>query len=155
MIGVLASGEGTNLQALLDARLPVAAVASNVAGARALERAERAGVAAAAFPLGDFESRAVRDEAMADWLVEHGVRLVVCAGYMHLLRPRFFEVFGRRVVNTHSAPLPAFPGAQSVPVTSRSRSTTSALGLTMVMPLSRFSRSLASCVAPSRLLSVE
>lgn len=111
MIGVLASGEGTNLQALLDAELPVAAVASNVSGARALMRAERAGVPAAPFPLDGFESRAARDEAMADWLVAHGVRLVVCAGYMHLLTPAFLERFGGQVVNIHPAPLPAFPGA--------------------------------------------
>ena len=111
MIGVLASGEGTNLQALLDGRLPVVAVASNVSGARALERAEEAGVPAAQFPLEDFESRALRDEAMADWLAAHGVRLVVCAGYMHLLTPGFLERFGGQVVNVHPAPLPAFPGA--------------------------------------------
>lgn len=111
MIGVLASGEGTNLQALLDADLPVVAVASNVSGARALARAERAGVPAAPFPLHDFESRVARDEAMADWLAGHGVRLVVCAGYMHLLTPEFLERFGGQVVNVHPAPLPAFPGA--------------------------------------------
>jgi phosphoribosylglycinamide formyltransferase-1 len=51
---------------------------------------------------------------MARWLREHDVELAVLAGYMHLLRPRFFEVFGRRVVNTHSAPLPAFPGAHPI-----------------------------------------
>jgi len=111
VIGVLASGEGTNLQALLDAELPVVAVASNVSGARALERAADAGVPAAAFPLDDFESRADRDEAMAGWLTAHGVELVVCAGYMHLLTPTFLDRFGRRVVNVHPAPLPAFPGA--------------------------------------------
>ncbi len=111
MIGVLASGEGTNLQALLDGGLPVVAVASNVPGARALERAEEAGVPAAAFPREDFASRALRDEAMADWLATHGVRLVVCAGYMHLLTPGFLERFGGQVVNVHPAPLPAFPGA--------------------------------------------
>lgn len=111
MIGVLASGEGTNLQALLDARLPVVAVASNVSGARALERAEEAGVPAAQFALVDFESRAARDQAMADWLAAHGVRLVVCAGYMQLLTPEFLESFGGQVVNVHPAPLPAFPGA--------------------------------------------
>ena len=51
---------------------------------------------------------------MARWLRERGVELAVLAGYMHLLRPQFFEVFGRRVVNTHSAPLPAFPGAHPI-----------------------------------------
>jgi phosphoribosylglycinamide formyltransferase-1 len=111
VIGVLVSGEGTNLQALLDADLPVVAVASNVAGARALERAEAAGVATAVFPLGDYANRDERDAEMGDWLVKRGVRLVVCAGYMHLLRPSFLARFPGRVVNVHPAPLPDFPGA--------------------------------------------
>ena len=110
MIGVLVSGEGTNLQALLDAALPVVAVASNVSGARALERAESAGIATAAFPLEAYADREARDAAMADWLVARGVDLVVCAGYMHLLRPSFLARFPQRVVNVHPAPLPDFPG---------------------------------------------
>jgi len=111
VIGVLVSGEGSNLQALLDAGLPVVAVASNVEGARALVRAEGAGVAAATFPLSSYEDREARDGAMADWLVNHDVELVVCAGYMHLLRPSFLARFPGRVVNVHPAPLPEFPGA--------------------------------------------
>ena len=111
MIGVLVSGEGTNLQALLDAELPVVAVASNRADARALERAEAAGVATASFELGNYVDRDARDLAMADWLDGQGVELVVCAGYMHLLQPVFLERFPRRVVNVHPAPLPDFPGA--------------------------------------------
>jgi phosphoribosylglycinamide formyltransferase 1 len=111
VIGVLVSGEGTNLQALLDAELPVVAVASNVEGVRALRRAEAAGIAAATFPLEQYADRDERDAAMADWLVDHGVELVVCAGYMHLLRPPFLARFPGRVVNVHPAPLPAFPGA--------------------------------------------
>ncbi|HWL32650.1 MAG TPA: formyltransferase family protein, partial [Gaiellaceae bacterium] len=91
MIGVLVSGEGSNLQALLDARLPVSAVASSRAGARALERAGAAGVAAAAFELAEYSDRAQRDATMANWLQEQGVRLVVCAGYMQLLTPYFLE----------------------------------------------------------------
>jgi phosphoribosylglycinamide formyltransferase 1 len=114
VIGVLVSGEGTNLQALLDAGLPIACVASNTPGVRALERAERAGVAAQAFPLDDFATRDERDTAMADWLDEHGVTLVVCAGYMHLLRKPFIDRFAGRIVNTHSAPLPEFPGAHPI-----------------------------------------
>jgi phosphoribosylglycinamide formyltransferase-1 len=113
VIGVLVSGKGTNLQALIDAGLPVSGVASNRAGARALERAEAAGIPSAVFELDDYESREQRDAAMADWLVERGVTLVVCAGYMHLLRPAFLERFDR-VVNTHSAPLPEFPGAHPI-----------------------------------------
>jgi len=111
MIGVLVSGEGTNLQALLDAELPVVAVASNVPGACALARAESVDVPAASFSLADYENRDARDAAMADWLGSHGVELVVCAGYMHLLRPSFLDRFPHRVVNVHPAPLPEFPGA--------------------------------------------
>ena len=114
MIGVLVSGEGTNLQALIDARLPIACVASNKPGARALERAERAGIAVGVFPLDDYPDRDTRDAAMAAWLEQHGVDLVVCAGYMHLLRPCFLERFPGRVVNTHSAPLPEFPGPHPI-----------------------------------------
>ena len=113
MIGVLVSGEGTNLQALIDDGLPIAAVASNKVGVRALERAEAAGIPTAAFELGDYASREERDAAMADWLGGHGVTLVVCAGYMHLLRPVFLDRFDK-IVNTHSAPLPDFPGAHPI-----------------------------------------
>jgi phosphoribosylglycinamide formyltransferase 1 len=114
VIGVLVSGEGTNLQALLDEGLPVVAVASNRADARALERAGQAGVATAVFELDDYADRDSRDAAMAVWLEEHGVELVVCAGYMHLLRPSLLHRFADRIVNTHSAPLPDFPGAHPI-----------------------------------------
>ena len=114
MIGVLVSGEGTNLQALIDAGLPIVAVASNRHGVRALERARAAGIPTAVFAADAYGTRAERDEALASWLRGRGVELLVLAGYMHLLRPRFFEVFGRRIVNTHSAPLPAFPGAHPI-----------------------------------------
>ena len=113
MIGVLVSGEGTNLQALIDDGLPIAAVASNKPGIPALERAESAGIPAAAFDLDEYGSREERDAAMADWLAGHGVSLVVCAGYMHLLRPIFLGRF-EKIVNTHSAPLPEFPGAHPI-----------------------------------------
>ena len=109
-IGVLVSGEGSNLQALLDAGLPVAAVASNRPRVRALERAAAAGVPVAVFELQAYEDRDARDAAMADWLESRGVDLVVCAGYMHLLRPVFLGRFPGRVVNVHPAPLPDFPG---------------------------------------------
>jgi phosphoribosylglycinamide formyltransferase 1 len=114
VIGVLVSGEGTNLQALLDAGLPVACVASNVPGAPALERAKRAGAAARAFPLEEYETREARDDAMGAWLEDQGATFVVCAGYMHLLRKPFLERFAGRIVNTHSAPLPEFPGAHPI-----------------------------------------
>jgi phosphoribosylglycinamide formyltransferase 1 len=112
VIGVLVSGEGTNLQALLDAGLPIRAVASNVAGARALARAERAAVPTAVFELADHSTRAERDAAMADWLAAHGVELVVCAGYMQLLTPGFLRRFP--VVNVHPSLLPAFPGVHPI-----------------------------------------
>lgn len=111
MIGVLVSGEGTNLQALLDERLPVVAVASNTASARALGRAREADVPTATFELTAYPDRTTRDAAIADWFDEHGVALVVCAGYMHLLEPSFLARFPERVVNVHPAPLPEFPGA--------------------------------------------
>lgn len=114
MIGVLASGEGTNLQALIDSRLPIAAVASNKRGAGALARGERAGVPTAVFELSDYPDRRARDHAMGSWLTDHGCRLVVLAGYMHLLTPAFLDLFPGRVVNVHPSLLPAFPGARAV-----------------------------------------
>lgn len=114
MIGVLVSGSGTNLQALLDAGLPVCAVASNKPGVRALERAAHAGVAAEVFALDAFVDRDARDAAMADWLAERGVQLVVCAGYMHLLAPAFLDRFPARVINVHPSLLPAFPGMNAI-----------------------------------------
>jgi len=114
VIGVLVSGEGTNLQALIDAGLPITCVASNRPGIRALERAHAAEIETGVFPVDDYQSRDARDEALALWLKERGVGLVVCAGYMHLLRKPFFDHYGGRIVNTHSAPLPEFPGAHPI-----------------------------------------
>jgi len=114
VIGVLVSGEGTNLQALIDAGLPIVAVASNTAGVRALERAKRARIRTAVFELEDYPDREARDTAMAEWLGGRGVDLVVCAGYMQLLRRSFLERFPGRVINTHSAPLPQFPGPHPI-----------------------------------------
>jgi phosphoribosylglycinamide formyltransferase-1 len=97
---------------LLDEGLPVAAVASNVREAPALARAEKAGVPTAVFPLDDFPTRDERDQAMADWLTGHGVSLVVCAGYMHLLTPAFVARF--RAINVHPSLLPQFPGQHAI-----------------------------------------
>ncbi len=114
LIGVLVSGTGTNLQALIDAGLPIAAVASNLPDVPALERAERAGIPTAVFDAAEHESREARDAALARWLDGHAVDLVVLAGYMHLLRRPFLDRYGGAIVNTHSAPLPEFPGAHPI-----------------------------------------
>jgi len=111
---VLVSGEGTNLQALIDAGLPIACVASNRPGVRALDRAREAGIETAVFDVQDHASREERDSALAAWLQSRGVDLVVCAGYMHLFREPFFASYGGRIINTHSAPLPDFPGAHPI-----------------------------------------
>jgi phosphoribosylglycinamide formyltransferase-1 len=114
VIGVLVSGNGSNLQALIDAGLPVVAVASNRPGVRALERAEAAGVPIHVFDLDTYATREERDLAMADWLAEAGVELVVCAGYMHILTSPFLARFPDRIVNVHPSLLPAFPGARAI-----------------------------------------
>jgi phosphoribosylglycinamide formyltransferase 1 len=116
-VGVLASGAGTNLQAILDRvhgrhGVEVVAVASDQPGAGALRRAERAGVETATFPLGD--DRAARDAAIAGWLEARDVELVVLAGYMALLDPAFLQRFPQRVINVHPALLPAFPGLHAI-----------------------------------------
>ena len=114
-VGVLASGSGTNLQALLDAPdIEVVAVASDKPEARALDRAREAGVETGVFARDGFEDRRARDLAMADWLQERGVGLVVTAGYLQLLSPEFLERFPQRVINVHPALLPAFPGLRVI-----------------------------------------
>jgi phosphoribosylglycinamide formyltransferase-1 len=114
MIGVLVSGNGTNLQALIDAGLPVTAVAANRKDAYALVRAREAGIPAATFSLDCHADREERDLVMATWLEEHGVELAVLAGYMHLLTPPFLQRFPGRIVNVHPSLLPAFPGAHAI-----------------------------------------
>jgi phosphoribosylglycinamide formyltransferase-1 len=114
VIGVLVSGHGSNLQALLDEGLPVRAVASNRKDAYALARARAAGVPAATFGLDCHADRRERDLVMATWLEEHGVELVVLAGYMHLLTKPFLDRFPGRVVNVHPSLLPDFPGAHAI-----------------------------------------
>lgn len=114
MIGVLVSGNGTNLQALIDAGLPVVAVASNTRDAHALERARAAGIPTATFSLDCHADRVERDLVLATWLEEHGVELVVLAGYMHLLTKPFLERFPERIVNVHPSLLPQFPGTHAV-----------------------------------------
>jgi phosphoribosylglycinamide formyltransferase-1 len=114
LIGVLVSGDGTNLQALIDAGLPIAAVAANRKDAYALMRARAAEIPTATFSLDCHADRRERDLLMATWLEQHGVELVVLAGYMHLLTAPFLQRFPARVVNVHPSLLPAFPGAHAI-----------------------------------------
>jgi len=118
-VGVLASGAGTNLQAILDrvhgrGGVEVVGVGSDKPDAQALGRAETAGVETAVFERGAFADRAARDLAMARWLQSRGVELVVLAGYMQLLAPAFMSRFAGQVINVHPALLPAFPGIRAV-----------------------------------------
>jgi phosphoribosylglycinamide formyltransferase 1 len=117
-VAVLVSGAGTNLQALLDTvhgrEAQVVAVASSVADAPALARAQSRGVPTAVFSRGDFSDREARDRALAEWLIERGARLVVLAGYMELLRESFLARFPQAVINVHPSLLPAFPGLRAV-----------------------------------------
>ncbi|MGZ8667034.1 MAG: phosphoribosylglycinamide formyltransferase [Solirubrobacterales bacterium] len=116
---VLASGAGTNLQAILDqlhgtGAIEVAGVASDKPEAMALRRAQEAGLPAEAFPRDSHPDRAGRDAAMADWLAGREPDLVVLAGYMQLLSPTFLQRFPVRVINVHPALLPSFPGLDAI-----------------------------------------
>jgi len=118
-VGVLASGAGTNLQAILDRvhgreGVEVVGVGSDKPDAQALERAAGAGVPTAAFERAAHPDRASRDAAMAGWLEQLGVQLVVLAGYMQLLDAGFLARFPERVINVHPALLPAFAGMAAV-----------------------------------------
>jgi phosphoribosylglycinamide formyltransferase 1 len=118
-IAVLASGAGTNLQAILDGLhgsdgIEVVCVASNKPGARALERAADARVETGVFPREDHGDRIERDAAMADWLTAREVELIVLAGYMELLSAEFVRRFPNRIVNVHPALLPSFPGLDAI-----------------------------------------
>jgi len=118
-VAVLASGEGTNLQSLLDHvhgrdGIQLVAVASDKPDAPALGRARTHDVPWAVFPLDAYVDRESRDLAMADWVASRGTQLVVLAGYMQLLSPSFLERFPRAVINVHPALLPAFPGLRAV-----------------------------------------
>ena len=118
-VAVLVSGEGTNLQALLDTvhgreGIEVVAVASNRAEARALERARAAGVETGVFAAGDYAGREARDEALATWLDERSADLLVLAGFMEILSAPFIRRFAGRIVNVHPSLLPAFPGIRPI-----------------------------------------
>jgi phosphoribosylglycinamide formyltransferase 1 len=118
-IVVLASGSGTNLQAILDrlqggGEVEVVGVGSDQRDARALERARTAGVETGVFAAADYEDREKRDAAIGDWVEGLGADLVVLAGYMQLLGAGFVRRFRNRVVNVHPALLPAFPGLDAI-----------------------------------------
>lgn len=124
---VLVSGSGTLLQALLDAQASgqldarVVAVGADRDGIEGLARSERAGVPTFVVRLGDYADagsgavdRAAWDAALTDAVAAHDPDLIVSAGFMKLLGPAFLGRFGGRVINTHPALLPSFPGAHAV-----------------------------------------
>jgi phosphoribosylglycinamide formyltransferase-1 len=118
-VAVLISGEGTNLQAILDSvhgmgEVEVVGVASSKSGARGLERAAAAGVDRAVFEIAGYEDRPARDAAMGDWLEERRVDLVVLAGFMEILGSEFIRRFEGKMINVHPSLLPAFPGVQPI-----------------------------------------
>jgi phosphoribosylglycinamide formyltransferase-1 len=118
-LAVLASGSGTNLQAILDSvhgreGIELVAVAGDDPEAPALERARGAGVDVGVFEEAAYPDRGARDAAMAAWLAERDVGLVVLAGYMRLLSEAFLSRFPNRVINVHPALLPAFRGLDAI-----------------------------------------
>jgi phosphoribosylglycinamide formyltransferase 1 len=117
-IVVLVSGEGSNLQALIDTvhggDVEIVGVGSNKPDARGLERARGAGIATGVFPKRDYAGRPERDVALGDWIESLGAQLVVLAGFMEILSPGFIQRFPNRIVNVHPALLPAFAGIHAI-----------------------------------------
>jgi phosphoribosylglycinamide formyltransferase-1 len=118
-IVVLASGSGTNLQAILDKLhgregVEVVGVGSDKPAAGALERGRRAGIETGVFPAADYADRLARDAALGDWIAARRPDLIVLAGYMQLLSAPFVQRFRNRVVNVHPALLPSFPGLDAI-----------------------------------------
>jgi phosphoribosylglycinamide formyltransferase-1 len=117
-IVVLVSGEGSNLQALIDTLhgkdVEIVGVGANRDEARGLERARAAGIETAVFKKEEYADRPQRDVAMGDWIEGRGAELVVLAGFMELLTPVFIQRFPNRIVNVHPALLPAFAGIRSI-----------------------------------------
>jgi phosphoribosylglycinamide formyltransferase 1 len=119
-IGVLASGSGTNLQALIDAGNRgelgpghIVVVGANLEGCGALGRASQAGIPTFVLSHKGYSTREEFDQALLDEMRRHGVSLVVLAGFMRILTPRFLDAFPHRVVNIHPALLPSFPGVHA------------------------------------------
>ncbi|MBX7115284.1 MAG: phosphoribosylglycinamide formyltransferase [Myxococcaceae bacterium] len=119
-VGVLASGNGTNLQALIDAlnregsSVQVAVTICNVPGAKALARAQQAGVATELLPSKGVTDRTAYDAQLVGLLHKHRIDLVCLAGYMRLLTPGFLQAFPNQVLNIHPSLLPAFPGMHAI-----------------------------------------
>jgi phosphoribosylglycinamide formyltransferase-1 len=117
-IVVLVSGEGSNLQALIDTLhgkdVEIVGVAASREGARGLQRAQNAGIQTAVFAKASYGDRAERDAALADWIESLGARLVVLAGFMEILSPAFIARFPNAIVNVHPALLPAFAGINAI-----------------------------------------
>ncbi|MFT3836635.1 MAG: phosphoribosylglycinamide formyltransferase [Myxococcaceae bacterium] len=117
-VGVLASGSGTNFQALVEglrgSNAQVAVLICNVRGAKCLERAKSLGVTAEVLDHKPFGSRDAYDEALIAALHKHQVELICLAGFMRLLTPKFLAAFPQRVINVHPALLPSFPGMHGI-----------------------------------------
>jgi phosphoribosylglycinamide formyltransferase 1 len=118
-VGVLVSGEGSNLQALIDTvhaegAVEIVCVGSNNPDAHGLERARAAEIDRGVFAASDYDSREERDRALGDWLDLHRIELLVLAGFMELLGPDFVRRFVGRIVNVHPSLLPAFPGLRPI-----------------------------------------
>ena len=117
-VGVLISGEGSNLQSIVDtlhgSEIDVVGVASSRPGVRGLDRAREAGIEAEVFARGDHADRDARDAALGNWLADRQVDLVVLAGFMEILGGPFIRRFQGRIVNVHPSLLPAFPGVRAI-----------------------------------------
>lgn len=119
-IAVLASGRGSNLQAIIDrlhgkGTVEIVGVASDTPGCEALARAESVGIATRIFPVDEYDdNRVARDGAIGDWIEDQAAKLIVLAGYMQLLHATFVERFAGRIINVHPSLLPAFPGIGAI-----------------------------------------
>lgn len=118
-VAVLASGEGSNLQAILDNvherhNVEVVLVVSDKPDARALDRAAAAGIATATFPLADFPDREARDRAIGERIRAANVGLIVLAGYMAILSSAFVQRFDGMLINVHPSLLPKYPGLRAI-----------------------------------------
>ncbi len=112
-VAVLASGSGSNFQALIDAHVPIALLVCNVPGVACLDRAKAAGIEAVVLDHKAFDSRDAFDDALINALQTRNISLVVLAGFMRLLTSRFLAAFPAAVLNVHPSLLPAFPGVHS------------------------------------------